>query len=95
MCREIKYYSCDIVLTPRTTTNDNVYTNNFTQSPVSFLFSAWMEIFSTMKSSLERFELSWGDRMYLAGTRLNHSAKVTWQKIKFELKLVIKFKLNV
>ena len=30
-----------------------------------------------MKSSPERFELSWGNPMYLAGTRLNHSAKVT------------------
>ncbi|AES91498.2 hypothetical protein MTR_4g114190 [Medicago truncatula] len=29
------------------------------------------------KSSPERFELSRGNPMYLAGTRLNHSAKAT------------------
>jgi hypothetical protein len=30
-----------------------------------------------LKTSPERFELSRGNPMYLAGTRLNHSAKAT------------------
>ena len=37
-------------------------------------------------SSPERFELSRGNPMYLAGTRLNHSAKATVDSIIFSIK---------